>query len=84
MTSPGRGGSGGASYAVSPPAITPPKGDGVIAGIRETFTADPATGTGSRQLPVIARKTEPGGSRTMSGDAVVPVALNPSRSAGAG
>jgi len=49
------GSAAGAPLAL--PSISLPKGGGAIRGIGETFTADPATGTGSMSVPI---PTSPG------------------------
>ena len=48
---------GKASFAVSAPSISLPKGGGAIRGIGEKFTANPVTGTGSMSVPLA---TSPG------------------------
>ncbi|MCX4985882.1 SpvB/TcaC N-terminal domain-containing protein [Streptomyces sp. NBC_00572] len=50
-------GSGARQFVVAAPQVTLPKGGGAIRGIGETFTAHPATGTGSVSVPVA---TSPG------------------------
>ncbi|CUU56570.1 RHS repeat-associated core domain-containing protein [Parafrankia irregularis] len=49
--------SGEASFAVSTPSLTLPKGGGAIRGIGEKFAANPVTGTGSVSVPIA---TSPG------------------------
>ncbi|MEU1596502.1 SpvB/TcaC N-terminal domain-containing protein [Streptomyces sp. NPDC005708] len=49
--------SGEASFAVSAPSLTLPKGGGAIRGIGERFAANPVTGTGSVSVPIA---TSPG------------------------
>ncbi|MFF3871893.1 SpvB/TcaC N-terminal domain-containing protein [Streptomyces sp. NPDC001978] len=49
--------SGEASFAVSAPSLTLPKGGGAIRGIGEKFAANPVTGTGSVSVPIA---TSPG------------------------
>ena len=46
-----------ASFSVSPPQISLPKGGGAIRGIGEKFGVSPATGTGSLTIPIA---TSPG------------------------
>jgi hypothetical protein len=47
----------GASFLLSPPAVSLPKGGGAIRGIGEKFAANPVTGTGSMSVPIA---TSPG------------------------
>lgn len=47
----------GAATTFSPPAITLPKGGGVIRGLGEKFAANPVTDTGSMTVPIL---TSPG------------------------
>jgi len=49
--------SGEASFAVSVPSLTLPKGGGAIRGMGEKFAANPVTGTGSMSVPIA---TSPG------------------------
>ncbi|TXH68383.1 MAG: toxin [Lysobacteraceae bacterium] len=49
--------SGTPSFRVQSPSLSLPKGGGAIRGIGETFTANPATGTGSVSVPIA---TSPG------------------------
>ncbi|WP_274565068.1 SpvB/TcaC N-terminal domain-containing protein [Streptomyces spiramyceticus] len=49
--------SGEASFAVTAPSVTLPKGGGAIRGIGEKFAANPVTGTGSVSVPIA---TSPG------------------------
>ena len=44
-------------FRIQPPAINLPKGGGAIKGIDEKFTVNPATGTGSLNVPIF---TSPG------------------------
>jgi hypothetical protein len=45
-------GSHGDQLIVAAPAITLPKGGGVILGMGEKFAANPVTGSGSRSVPI--------------------------------
>src|SRR5262249_14471140 len=47
----------GNSFTISPPSISLPKGGGAIRGIGEKFSTQPATGTGSLNVPIF---TSPG------------------------
>ena len=69
-----RGGSGGDAgtderedaFALSPPAISLPKGGGAIRGIGEKFTANPVTGTGSMSVPIATSPGRAGSGPTLS------------------
>ena len=39
-------------YVSAPPVVSLPKGGGAIAGIREKFSMNPVTGTGSLSIPI--------------------------------
>ena len=53
QTTPGnREADGNDKFALSPPAVTLPKGGGAIRGVGEKFAANSVTGTGSMSVPI--------------------------------